>query len=67
LANFASTAFNDVTGTGSISNSESVFSLASLAFKSLAHVLTVFGVGTELRIENFCEDIWAFFEFWIRA
>jgi hypothetical protein len=52
LANFTSTAFNDGTGTGSISDSESVTTLASLAFKSLAHVLTVFGVGAELRIEN---------------
>jgi hypothetical protein len=67
LANFVSTAFNDVTGAGSISDSESVTTLASLAFKSLAHVLTVFGVGAELRIENGWEEIWALFEFWIRA
>jgi hypothetical protein len=67
LTKFASTAFNDVTGAGSISDSESFPTLASLAFKSLAHVSTVFGVGAELRIENGWEDIWALFEFWIRA
>ena len=67
LTNLTWSTLDEITRTGTFSDSKSVFSLTGLTFKSLAHILTIPCVSTEFRSEDGNERIWTLLESGISA